>query len=197
MNKKTLGAIVCGVILLVCAACSTAPANKQASAVGNDQATSANALYQLEHSQPIPVFTTSQLRQTLIEIETLESKSTQTTTFFFNMGTQDPTDSCTSVGLPIPVTDQLTNPQQIASARVKDSSGSHYADGVIPQVDPTGIYSQDSTGTNVLCLDKNGSPYLSYWEGFVRTVSGPAHWDFTAHKLVMDGPSAFKFKLTP
>lgn len=125
-------------------------------------------------TQPLPVFNKSQLRQTLIEIETAQSQPTTTTTFFFNLGSPNPISSCPSIGFPVPTTDEISNPEQITRSSV--GSG-NYSDGVVPQIDPNGVYSGDSTGTYVLCLNASGTPYASYWEGYVYAVSGAASWD--------------------
>lgn len=131
-------------------------------------------------TQPLPVFNKSQLRQTLIEVETAQSQPTPTTTFFFNLGSVDPISSCPSIGFPVATTDQVSNPEQITRAGV--GSG-NYSDGVIPQIDPNGVYSGDSTGTYVLCLNAAGLAYASYWEGNVYAVSGAASWDRTTHSI--------------
>lgn len=129
-------------------------------------------------TQPVPQFNKSQLRQTLIEIEMAQSKPTPTTTFFFNLGSSDPFSQCPSIGFPVATTDQVTNPQQLAR-----TGGNYNVDGVIPQIDPNGIYSGDSTGTYVLCLNDSGTPYAAYWEGYVYTVSGSAKWDAGTHSI--------------
>ena len=138
-------------------------------------------------SQPVPQFTCIAVhRATLIDIEAAQAKTTQTTTFFFNQGVAQPTFSCPSIGFPVASTSELTNPEQ-------NDSGV-----AIPQIDPNGVYSGDSTGTcNVVCVNGNGQTYLDYWEGFVQAVSGPAVWDTTTNSIKTTGPSSLNLHVGP
>jgi hypothetical protein len=142
----------------------------------------------LLYSQPVPGFTFSQLRANLIEIETAQAMGVQTTSFFFNQGARDPIQSCPSIGAPIASTTQLTNPDQV----IHDG----YARGAaltVAQMDPTGVYSGNSTGTYVMCVGADGKPYADYWEGFVQTIFGPATWDYNTHQVRLVGPPSFRF----
>lgn len=168
-------AAVAGLALVACSS-SNAAQNK-------DRATADKQLAGFQVNQPVPTFTYSQLRQNLIEIETAQAQSTQTTSFFFNQGVTDPTDSCPSIGFPIPSTYQLTNP----AAKVVRH------DLTLPQIEATGVYTDQSTGTYVICVDAQGRAYANYWEGFVKTVTGPAKWDAAAHQVVLVGPPSFAF----
>jgi hypothetical protein len=116
-------------------------------------------------TQPVPIFEWSQLRQNLIEIETAMARTTQTTSFFFNLGVANPISQCPSIGYPIPATFQLTNPFQAVT------NGA-----VIAQMESTGVYTGETSGTHVLCVASSGKAYDSYWEGFVYTVTGAAEW---------------------
>ena len=144
-------------------------------------------LNQLEQANPIPSYNSSQLRQNLIDIENIQANSTQTTSFFMQMGNQDPVFVCPSIGLPIPVTDQLTNPEQV----LNDGYPNGGAVLTVPQIDPTGVYSGQSSGTNVVCTDANGKPYIMYWEGDVLSATYGATWDRTTHSVqLIGGPTA-------
>jgi hypothetical protein len=133
----------------------------------------------LEAAQPIPHFNYSQIRQTMIDAETIAANGTQTTSFFFQMGAQDPVFSCPSLGMPVANTAQLSNPAQ----GVSGDPGA-----VIGQMDPDGVYApSSSTGTYVICLNGGGQPYLEYWEGDVMTVAAAAEWDAATHSLRVTG----------
>ena len=176
--------LLAGVVLATAAgvtACNTGSSSTRAS----EQAAATDALHQLLLAQPVPQFTFSQLRQNVIEIETAQAQATQTTSFFFNMGVADPVQTCPSVGFPIPSTDQLTNPDQFV--------GSHNGNVTLPQSESTGVYTGDSTGTYVMCIDAQGRPYADYWEGFVQVVTGPATWDAAKHQVTLTGPPSFAF----
>lgn len=144
-----------------------------------------NDTTQYEQTMPIPSFNgQSQMRRTLTEVEAIQALGSQTTSFFFNQGIADPIFSCPSLGMPVASTAQLSNPQQI----VDDGYPNGGASVVIGQMDPNGVYSPpDSTGTNVLCLDAHGNPYIQYWEGFVDAVSGAASWNASTHTVQVIG----------
>lgn len=74
--------------------------------------------------------------------------------------------SCPSIGFPIASTTQLTNPEV--------EKGPRESRITLPQVEPTGVYTGESTGTYTICVDDEGRPYASYFEGYVQTVTGPA-----------------------
>lgn len=164
--------------LLSLAACENAAEKAQL----KDSRAAGNQLIQYQQSQPVPFFNSSQLRQNLIEIETAQANATATTSFMFLMGSAGTTGpllhQCPSIGFPIPATYQLTNPFQ--------------EDGTA-QVEANGVFTADTTGTYVICVGADAEPYAYYWEGFVATVSGPAHWDNVKGEVVMDGPSSAEF----
>lgn len=172
MNVKR---IVSMAVLAAVAVVSLAACNN-----GNDQDASAmnKQLQQYQkNGQGIQQFPYSQYRQNLINVEGAEANGIATTTFFFNMGNAKPIKTCASVGYPLPSTAQLSNPQV-------DVGGG----ATVGQIEPNGVYTGDSTGTYVACIAPNGVSYLVYWEGFVETEGGPAHWDATQSMIVLDGP---------
>lgn len=185
--KKLSAAVLVVALVLGLAACG--PKSKSAQVIQKDQATSAQILGKFEASQPAPVFSYSQLRQTLIEVETAQANTTSTTSFFFNQGVTDPVQSCPSVGFPIASTSEITNPSQVVQ---KTGTNNDFTE-VLPQIDPNGIYAGMSTGTYVLCLNAQGQAYANYWEGFVQTVTGPATWNKATHNVELTGPPSFTF----
>lgn len=147
---------------------------------------------QFLQAQPIPSYNWSQLRQNLIEIETAQANTTATTSFMFllaGVGESGPmVHSCPSIGFPIPATYQLTNPEKPLKINL---SGGGVANDVVTvsQLEPTGVYTGDTTGTYVMCVDSNGKAYAFYHEGYVSTVS----WDTVKGEIVMDGASSADF----
>ena len=185
MKNKTryvLGGVIATVLAFTLSACSFGGTS---TAVNNDQILSTNILSKFEKSQPAPLFDWSQIRQTLIDVESAQAQSIQTTSFFFNQGVQDPYYVCPSIGFPVASTTQLTNPSQV----VNDNGNMT----TIPQIDPNGIYSGNSTGTYVLCVDSQGRTYGQYAEGFVHTISGAANWNEADHRIVVTGAPTYKF----
>jgi hypothetical protein len=179
-------AVVLGVVAVACT--SQKPSQATGQAAENQQQAADTAT--LVNNQPLPHFPWSQIKQTLIEVETAQATSVQTTSFFFNQGVQDPFFVCPSIGFPIPNTASLSNPQQV------QWRGGQYgnAAAVVSQQDPTGIYTPtSSSGTFAVCVGADGKAFAKYWEGFVDTVTGPAKWNGTTHQEEMIGTSSFAF----
>ncbi len=189
--RKIIISIFCMALVFGAIGCSnTSPAGPPPNA--SDQQLSTDILSTYQKAQPAPKFDWSQYRQNLIEIETAQSHTTQTTTFFFNQGVQAPIQSCPSIGFPIASTSELTNPDQAVGSTGGASNG-QYGVVVLPQIDPNGIFAGHSTGTYVICIDATGKAYGNYWEGFVQTVTGPAVWDEASHQVKLTGPPSFDF----
>jgi hypothetical protein len=141
---------------------------------------------QLLKNQPIPNIPYSQVRANLGQIEVAQAQGVQSTTFFFHTGDPDPIRTCPSIGVPVPNTASLSNPEQAYWG----CGGS----AVVGQMDPNGIYVPEaSSGTYVMCTDAAGTPTLTYWEGDVESEMGPAVWDKATHSIKPTGPSTFHF----
>ncbi len=188
ITKKSISAAAIVVFAIVLAACDTGPSTSKGQQQENQQQKASTE--SLVNNQPLPHFNYSQARQNYIELETAMANGVQTTSFFFNQGVTDPIGSCPSIGVPIPNTASLSNPQQVV-----DGSGSGGGGNVtISQMDPIGIYvPSSSTGTFVVCIDAQGKPYADYWEGFVKTVFAPAKWNKETHQVELVGPPSFTF----
>jgi hypothetical protein len=172
------------------AGCSTGSDPGNTSQANNAASTEASAQGQdstnLINNQPVPVYKFSQARQILIDAQNIEANGENTTTFgLSNNGLL--VWHCSSIGMPVPASAQLTNPEQ----QVIQPDGGGYqqnqGDNTLPQMDPYGIYTGQTTGTYTLCAGTGGHPYLQYWEGYTDSVSGPATYDDTTHQVVMQG----------
>jgi hypothetical protein len=136
----------------------------------------------LENNQPLPNVTFSQERENMIDIELAEVNDVQTTTFVMHNGDRDPINSGPSIGFGIPDSASLSNPLKPAS-----NSGS-WADDVVGQEDPNGIYAPvSSEGTFVIFLAADGTPYIDRVEDTADTVGGPATWNMTTHSYSLTG----------
>ena len=165
--------------LLATAGCTSSPTVQQ-----KEQNQQQSDTQSLDTNQPIPHYNYSQIRQTLLDAETISANGTQTTSFFFQMGDPDPVFTCPSLGMPVANTAQLSNPSQITPISGKYGGGAT----TLPQEDPYGIYTPTtSTGTYVICVNSSGQPYLEYWEGDVMSVTSAATWDSTTHTIVVSG----------
>mgnify|MGYP001607788218 CR=1 FL=1 len=102
--------------------------------------------------QPMPLFDYSQDRNTLIQVYNAKNEARQTWAVDTALdGT--PIWSCPSYGFPIPVTTQLTNPEQQIGTGV-----------TVPQAEPNGLYTGQTTATYVLCIRPNGDVVPIYAE---------------------------------
>lgn len=181
MNKLITTAVLAVAATVALAGCSGSGSSQDATQ--HDQQTTENQLQTYEAAQPIPHFDWSQYRQTMIDVETAEANGTATTTFMMNYGSNKPMTSCPSIGFPAPSTNQLTSPDQA------QLHGSQYDGGnvVVAQAEATGVFTGNSSGTYIVCVNPNGARYITYWEGDVYTVGGAAHWDRQTNQIVMDG----------
>lgn len=174
--KKLTAIIVIGATgAVVLTGCSHGNAGTQ-----EDKKVSNAQLERYQKNQPIPQSDWSQYRQTVIDIEQAQIHGVATTTFFYNQGSNRPVKSCPSIGFPVATTSQLTNPEQTQT---------HGSDGIatIGQLEPNGVYTGDSTGTYVVCVASGGAKEITYWEGFVETEGGAAHYDSKTGQIVLDG----------
>lgn len=177
MMKKR---IVAGVLAAVAAFGLVGCGSDSSQTLGADSNAAEEQLARYQKNQPVPEYDWSQYRQTLLDIQNAQVHGQATTSFFFNQGVQQPVFSCSSIGFPVPSTAQLTNPEQ----RVWYQAGGSL---VLPQMEQSGVYTGDSTGTYTVCVAPNGTAYVKYWEGFIDTIGGPAHWDSTQDTIVLDG----------
>lgn len=187
-TRATVAVLAVGtaVALSACSTTSTQSGNAADKSASNAQ------LKTYQATQPIPHANWSQYRQTVIDVENAEINGVATTTFFYNMGSNTPIKSCPSIGFPVASTSELTNPQ------VAESHG-QYGDGTVTvgQQEPNGVFTGSSTGTHVVCVQANGTKRIDYWEGFVETEGGSAHYDQATNQIVDDGTSTVVSKSHP
>jgi hypothetical protein len=175
------GAILVG-LMTTASSCTD---GEWSSSTNNDEKISESMLQDFQKAQPVPTFKYSQYRENLIDIVTAQAQPTPTTTFFFNAGVADPVYMCASVGFPIPGTSQLTNPEKIEDR--------YEGDVAIPQVEPNGVFTGDTTNTTTICRDANGRGYAVGWEGFTMPVTGPAEWNSETKQVELIGAPTGEF----
>jgi hypothetical protein len=143
---------------------------------------------QLEYAVPLPSFGFSELRFELVQIEAVQALGINSTSYGFEPGIQHPAWTCPSIGLPVPATDQLSNPDQ---AQWNSGSGGNNAWAVagvaVGQEDPNGVFQGDTTGTYSLCVTPTGHQYLQYNEGYTDATTAPSHWDAASGQIVLTG----------
>lgn len=178
MNIKptyAIAAVIAVSLLTTASSCSA----ESSSSTNADEAISESLLQDFQKSQPVPVYKYSQYRENLRDILQVQAEATPTTTFVFNQGVADPIMVCPSIGFAIPSTTQLTNPMKIEDR--------YEGDVAIPQVEPNGTFTGESTATYIVCRDANGRGYGDSWEGNVNVITGPAEWDYDKKRIVLIG----------
>ena len=184
-NHRAAAGVAAATALLAVAAgaCTSEP-----SAIKTERKATQEVAQAFATNQPMPVHSWSQQRQTLIDIITMQVETTATFSYFFTPGRADaaPVYSCPSIGDPIPSTYQLTNPE----ASQWDSNGGNFT---LPQMEPTGVYSGDTDGTNVLCVKDDGTRYKVYWEGLVMTTTLELRWDEDTLNPIAGATSTYEF----
>lgn len=151
-----------------------------------EQKTETHQQWVYNQNQPVPFFKWSLERQILKDSEVAAARGDQSTSFFFVMGVQDPVMVCPSLGLGVPDTAQLSNPEQIAPISGNWGGGAT----TLPQADPFGIHTPpNSDGTYVICII-GGKPVLQRAEENVHTIMAPAVWDEKTHRIqTVGGPT--------
>ena len=182
MNLKRKSLIILAAVFaffaLSAESCSTSSNTQDATATDKQ-------LAQYQKVQPIHFYEWSQYRQTLLSIGDAQAHGTATTTFFFLTGVPNPIKTCPSIGYPVATTTQITNPSQAST------NGA-----TIGLMEPTGVYTGDSTGTYVVCVI-GGKAVPTYWEGFIHTEGGPAHWDKAQGVVMNDGAPTVQVETKP
>lgn len=186
MNRKVALAAAVAALALAAAGCSSQASTT--SAKGNNYTNAQQSIdtNQLAYVQPLPYFPFSQIKQNLIEIEAIQALGINSTSFIFVQGINHPVLVCPSQGVPVPATDELSNPVVPVWNSAWDN-GYSVAGVTVNQIDPTGIFSGDTTGTNGLCLTNSGHPYDVYNEAFYITVTANAYWDNAKGQIVVTG----------
>jgi len=118
-------------------------------------------------SQPTPFFDWSFERHLMIKLYEARNNAVTTYSYLQSPYTGKIMSSCPSLGYPIPATTQLTNPEKASR-----SGGGEVI--VLPQAEPSGLYSPPSTSaTWVMCVGPDGNVEPVYWESNVQTYPRP------------------------
>jgi hypothetical protein len=184
VRTRAIAAGIAAVVLAagVAACSSTGSGTSNGNAISNAQ--QANDDRQFAYVQPLPFFPFSQIRQTVIEAEAIDALGIASTTFDFVPGISHPVLECPSIGVPVPATDELSNPV------VAQWNG--YGDGGIAgvgvgQEEPDGVFPGDTSGTNGLCVNAAGGQYLDYDEAYDISITAPAYWDSATGTIKVTG----------
>ena len=123
-------------------------------------------------AQPLPSFDWSLERDVAIQLYQARNERVSTWTVWRG-DTSQIEGLCPSVGYPIPYDTSLTNPEKLALAPFGTTANRMYAEGVLEQAEPNGLYaSKNSIATWVRCIfEVNGNTIESpvYVEGKVTT----------------------------
>ena len=139
---------------------------------------------QFAYVQPLPFFPFSQIRQTVIEAEAIDALGIASTTFDFVPGISHPVLVCPSIGVPVPATDELSNP---VVAQWNGYGNGGIAGVGVGQEEADGVFPGDTSGTNGLCVNSTGGQYLNYDEADDISVTAPAYWDQATGTIKITG----------
>lgn len=171
--RKTIVMMV-GLALLL-AACDEGSAARQA-----DERLAGQQLEIYQNGQPIPIYDFSQVRDTLIQINTQLVEGRQGYATIVSPLTGEPLFSCPSVGFPIPADTQLTNPSQVV-----------YQGATVEQIEPNGTFTSENTqATYILCIQENGSAIPVYSEPPVIASGAPLIWDAESRQYQFAGEAS-------
>jgi hypothetical protein len=175
--RMLVGGAVAGVALLLSSASACQSGSSNGNAITNAQQGVQDTQY--AYVQPLPYFPFSRIRQNLIEIEAINALGIASTTFMFIPGVPNPVLVCPSVGVPVPSTDQLSNPYVPAWNGSGGTNNQQNSDAgvAIGQQEPMGVFTGDSSGTNSLCVNSTGGQYEGYNEAYDVSVTTSAYWD--------------------
>lgn len=196
MLRKILLAVPVALLIVGCDVGTPAANNVETNAQQSQQ-----EVY--NQGQPLPLFPYSNYRHALIQLETQLATGTPTTWTTWESYAGKPEGVCKSMGWPIPVNVQLSNPLQ------PSRDGGYTGGGAVAvgQMDPVGVYPpQSGMGTWAMCLDAAGVVHPAYIEGVVSafpypveiqngafvqtgqpsgdTAIHPCHYDATAKKCL-------------
>ena len=183
LSRGTLAGLAGVAVFLACGASSCSGGGGGAgNAATNAQQGRDDTQY--AYVQPLPFFPFSQIRQTVIEAEAIDALGIASTTFFFVPGIDHPVYTCPSIGVPVPATDQLSNP---FVAQWNNGGTNGNAGVAVGQEDPDGVFTGDTSGTNSLCVSNGGGQYLGYDEAYTISFTASAHWDSGIGQIVVTG----------
>jgi hypothetical protein len=182
--KNKLVAVIAAILLTtgIAACMSSGNGSSNGNSITNAQQQKDDT--QFAYVQPLPFFPFSQIRQTVIEAEAIDALGIASTTFDFVPGIGHPVLVCPSIGVPVPATDELSNP---VVAQWSYSGNDGTAGVGVGQEEPDGIFAGDTSGTNGLCVNSGGGQYLNYDEAYDISVTAPAYWDAATSTIKITG----------
>jgi hypothetical protein len=96
-----------------------------------------------------------------------------------------------SIGYPIPMDTQLTNPQKLMDNSAGSNPGT--GAGVVPQSEPNGLYTSPNTNATIIMVaDEAGKVVPLYSEHKVQSWPFPVKWDATKRIFVRAGEASLQ-----
>jgi len=168
-----------GLALVVLAGCDSSANREEAVAVDRQQ-----EVYR--KSQPVPFFDYSLQRDLWIQFYVAQNANVATYSYITPQNTGQVLFETPSIGYPIPMDTQLTNPQ----ARVP------HLESVLPQAEPNGLYTSPNTdATIIMAANDDGTVSPIYTEMKVTTFPFEVKWDGTKWVRVQGGKTNISLKV--
>jgi hypothetical protein len=196
MKKALLALLVMCLIVVPLVGCGedTSATTQQAKVVAKQ-----DSIY--DKGQPVPIFNWSLQRDLWIQFYRSQNDAAGTySAIVSDYG--KPLFITQSIGYPIPMDTQLTNPLKLStlwSSTINDKS-SHAIDGVLMQSEPNGLYTSPNTNaTIIMTTDGEGMIAPVYSESKVLAFPFPVVWNDKTQMFerVAGKPSTINLKVTP
>jgi hypothetical protein len=171
--------------LVGCYSTDKVASKEQATVQGQDK------IYQ--SGQPIPVFNFSLPRDLWIQFYKAQTGSVvRTWSVGIGYNGTPVTEVMESVGYPIPMDTQLSNPQKLTRVRPGENGEGEYIEGVVPQAEPNGLYTSPNTNATIVmqATDKGVTPV--YLECNVLCFPYKVVYDERSGLFVKDGDAQLK-----
>lgn len=190
MKKITLITLVIALVLSAIGLTGCYEASEQSKTESAIQAAVAQQDGIYNKTEPIPLFNYSLPRHMWIQFyKSTTTKVIRTWTCEVGMDGKPLTEVQETVGYPIPMDTQLTNPQKLTRQWIQGSNGGSdgWVEGNLLQSEPNGLYTSPNTNATIyFTLGDDGQISPNYCEAFVVAKAYPFHWDEQRQIFVRD-----------
>lgn len=148
-------------------------------------------------TEPIPIFNYSLPRHMWIQFYKATTQNVVNTWSCEVAYDGEPiTEVLPTIGYPIPMDTQLTNPYKLTSGYSNSEGGGHYVDGQLAQAEPNGLYTSPNTNATIyFTVNDDGTTAPNYAETNVVCKPYPFHWDEDRQIFVRDKGSKASLKI--
>lgn len=184
--KNSFKLIISGIIITALSACSELKTDQ------NDRDSKQVEKQQSQYaaSQPVPFYDWSLERDMVRQLYNIRNIEAITHSVWrSDLGTIE--GDCPSIGFGIPYDTSLTNPLAIENRRMGQGANRYWAEGVVEQSEPNGIFaSKNTAATWVMCSGSAGNIEPIYVETRVTTYPYSVNVDYTSNRVTKAGKAS-------